>query len=210
MKNLLNLAIWALLIMVPGQAGAQKTTKPVPVPARIHNIPVHWFLDATTPNPAAFIDFYNGASYTQDAAIAHAASIDAFCYDRSHLAVSFQEVDLINMTNFGNGNFHVADTFHAVLGNPSFGAYTTSTFSDVSMTPVEFSKIKYNADIAALFRAKSLNGGYADLGIPARDLLNSNKYYQFVCANGKRGFFHVTGANYLPGSTMTIEVKVEQ
>jgi hypothetical protein len=99
---------------------------------------------------------------------------------------------------------------HAVLGNPSFSAYTTSTFSEVGMTPVEFSRIKNNSDIAALFGAKNLNGGYSDLGIPAKDLSNSNKYYQFVCANGKRGFFHVTSSNYFPGSSMTIEVKVEK
>jgi hypothetical protein len=78
------------------------------------------------------------------------------------------------------------------------------------MNPVEFGSIKYNHDIAGLFARKALNGGYADLGIPAQLLKDANKYYQFVAANGKKGFFHVTSSNYMPGSTMTIEVKVQQ
>jgi hypothetical protein len=146
-------------------------------------------------------------------AVAKADSLDFFCYDHSSLIVSGQNISLINMADFGTNNYSIeaANLFQQVVGVQALSRYNTSTVSEVSMTSAEFSGIHYNSDISSLFASKALNGGYGDIDISATDLSNSLKYYQFVCAKtGKRGFFHITSSNYLPGGTMTIEEKVEQ
>lgn len=211
MKKSTKMLIVPVLAMLLLGINSCKKNDPVRTQVKTHTIAVNWFRDSTTTNPTAFIDFYNGVAYTQSNAQTHAASIDAFCFDRSQLIVSATEVDMVNMVNFGNSNYAAYDAFNAVVGTGAFSTYTSSTFSEIAMTPVEFNNITYNTDIAQLFSDKGLNGGYGDMAIQSSDLTNTSKYYQFVCStNGKRGFFHVTSSNYLPGGTMSIEVKVEQ
>src|ERR1043165_5436576 len=84
MKTFLILTIFALLSLSPQPVTAQKKAKPTPIPVLIHTFPIHWYLDASSKDPAAFLDFYNGVAYTQAEAQSHASSVDAFCYDRSH------------------------------------------------------------------------------------------------------------------------------
>ena len=184
---------------------------PASISVRSSTFSVNWFRDSTTPNPASFIDLYNGKAYTMSAAVAKADSIDLFCYDHSALAVSGQNISLINMVFFGASNYGAAASFQSVVGAQALSTYNASTVSEVSMTAADFNGIRYNSDIASLFATRAFNGGYTDIDIAATDLGNSLKYYQFVCAKtGKRGFFHITSSNYLPGGTMTIEEKVEQ
>ena len=184
---------------------------PASVSVRTNTFTINWFRDSTTPNPTAFIDLYNGKSYTMSGAVAKADSIDLFCYDHSALAVSGQDISLINMVFFGQSYYPAAGSFQAVVGAQAMSTYNASTVSEVSMTAADFNGIKYNSDISALIASRALNGGYTDIDIAATDLGNSLKYYQFVCAKtSKRGFFHITSSNYLPGGTMTIEEKVEQ
>jgi len=179
--------------------------------ARTHTVAVNWFRDSTTANPTAFIDLYNGKAYTYANAATKADSIDFFTYDHSALAVSGQNISLINLAEFSTGSGEIFTNFHTLNGNIPFSAYNTSTFSEVSISSTDFNNLKTNTDIANLFSSKALNGGYGDGDIASTDLGNTLKYYQFKCAkNGKRGIFHVIASNYLPGGTMTIEVKVEQ
>ncbi len=208
MKKLIILLV--LCAATTGMDGCKKSDDPTQINVRTSNISVNWFRDASTPNPTAFIDFYNGVAYTESNATVHAGSTDAFVVDHGIGPVIFQEIDFRNMTLFGTGDFYSKDTFTAVVGMQAFSTYTASTFYQVSMSSVEFNNIRYNSDIASLWATKGLNGGYANMVITAADLTNTLKYYQFVCANGRRGFFHVASSNYLPGSTMVMEVKVEQ
>src|SRR5882757_789286 len=77
--------------------GCSKSDDPAHITARTHTVTVNWFKDANTPAPTAFIDFYNGAAYTEANATAHANTIDAFCYDHNVPPVFYQQVDFVNM-----------------------------------------------------------------------------------------------------------------
>src|SRR4051812_23609411 len=94
-----------------GMNGCKKSDNPTQINVRTSNISVNWFRDASTPNPTAFIDFYNGVAYTQASAAAHAGSTDAFVYDHGIGPVIFQEVDFVNMARFGVGDYYPKDTF---------------------------------------------------------------------------------------------------
>lgn len=208
-KYPLSFLFIAILIMAISSCKKNNTTASPAV--RTNTFTVNWYRDSTTANPTAFIDLYNGKAYTMSGAVPRADSIDLFCYDHSALQVSGLNISLINMAFFGNGTYAAQQSFQNVVGAQALSVYNTSTVSEVSMTPSEFSSIRYNSDIAYLFASKALNGGYSDIDIQSTDLNNTLKYYQFVCAKtGKRGFFHITSSNYLPGGTMTIEEKVEQ
>ncbi len=140
-----------------------------------------------------------------------ADSIDFFIYDRSALIVSSQTLSVINMAFYGANNYSAYDTFNAVVGVVSFPVYNSSTMSEVAITSTEYNDIINNEDIANLFSSKALNGGYTDIDIAATDLTATTKYYMFYCAKvNKRGFFRVVSSNYLPGGTMSVEVKVER
>lgn len=178
---------------------------------RTHTFAINWFRDASTPNPEAFVDLYNGKSYNQANAVLKSDSIDFFIYDHSALIVSSQSLGVINMAFYGNNNYAAYDTFNAVVGVVSFPTYNSSTVSEVSITSTEYNDIVNNEDIANLFSTKALNGGYTDVEIAATDLTATTKYYQFYCSKvNKHGFLRVVSSNYLPGGTMTIEVKVER
>ena len=210
MKLLKQTPVLLLLIAVLMTTFSCNKSAPSPK-VKTGTFTINWFRDSTTTNPTAFLDLYNSKSYTMSGAAAKPDSIDLFIYDRSVLASSSQAISVINMVFFGNSNYSSAASFQAVVGTQALSTYNASTVSEISMTPAEFSGITYNSDIASLFASKALNGGYTDIDIQAIDLTNTLKYYQFVCAkSGKRGFFHVTSSNYLPGGYMTIEEKVEQ
>ena len=195
-------------MVLSGSCSKKATLSPA---VRNNALTVNWFRDSSTNNPTAFIDLYNGRVYTMSGAVAHPDSVDLFCYDHSALQVSGQNISLINMVFFGTANYAAASLFQSVVGAQSLTTYNASTVSEVSMTSADFNGISTNADIANLYASKALNGGYTDIDIQATDISNSQKFYQFVCAkNGKRGFFHITTSNYLPGGTMTIMAKVEQ
>lgn len=181
------------------------------ITVRTHTFAINWFRDASTANPEAFVDLFNGKSYNQANASLKADSIDFFIYDRSALLVSSQTLSVINMAFYGANNYSAYDTFNAVVGVIPFTSYNASTMSEVAITSTEYSSIVNNEDIANLFASKSLNGGYTDVDIAATDLTATTKYYMFKCAKvNKRGFFRVVSSNYLPGGTMSVEVKVER
>jgi|GEM_PF-3921485 len=197
---------------------------PARVAVKSYDLTVNWFRDNTTPDPTAFIDFYNGKAYTMkqvanvdtppvNTIMLRAQYIDAFCFDRSSLIVSSQEVDFINMATFKLNSYPAYDTFNKVVGViEPLSDYPASTFSRVDNVSLgDFNSIQYNDDINALFQAKALNGGYPDMGVFASDITNNTIVYQFKCGhNQKRGFFIIKSSNYLPGGTMTLSVKVEQ
>lgn len=207
-KHILLLALISGLILFIAGCGKNGPTSPA---VRSNTFAVNWFRDSTTANPTAFLDLYNGKAYTMSSAAAKPDSMDLFCYDHSALPVSGQNISLINMVFFGQGNYPAASSFQAVVGTQAMSTYNASTVSEVSMTAADFNGIKYNSDISTLFTTRGYNGGYTDIDIYATDMGNSTKFYQFVCAKtGKRGFFHIISSNYLTGGTMTIEEKVEQ
>ncbi|MCW3128036.1 MAG: hypothetical protein JWO03_3694 [Bacteroidetes bacterium] len=206
-----TLPVLALFAMLAAVSSCKTNPEEVFTFARTNTFTVNWYRDSTTPNPTAFIDLYNGKSYTMSGAASKPDSIDLFCYDHSALPVSGQNISLINMVFFGQGNYAAASSFQNVVGAQALPRYNASTVSEVTMTTADFTSIRYNRDINSFFISNGLNGGYTDIDIAATDMSNSLKFYQFVCAKtGKRGFFHITSSNYLPGGTMTIEAKVEQ
>ena len=200
-------AVFALFVF----SGCSKEDNASKMEAKTGSFDINFFRDATTTNPECFVDFYNLTSYTQSGAKAHAATIDAFVYDRSRFPVSSTDVVFQSMKNFGLGAIDGYTQFDNVVGAEAFTAYNPSTFAPVSITAVDFNNIRYNDDIAAIFAAKALNDGYEDMSIPAVDLGLITKYYYFRCFhNGKRGFFRVISSNYASGNNMRIEVKVEK
>lgn len=208
-----NIKFFSLLIIVSAflsiAIGCKKDKNKITV--RTHTFAINWFRDESTANPKAFVDLYNGKSYNQANAVLKSDSIDFFIYDHSALLVSSQSLGVINMAFYGNNNYAAYDTFNAVVGVVAFPSYNSSTMSEVSITSTEYNDIENNEDIANLFSTKSLNGGYTDIEIAATDLNAATKYYMFNCSKvGKRGFLRVVSSNYLPGGTMTIEVKVER
>ena len=208
MKKYIPVLLLATIILAAAWGCKKSTTQGPKV--LINTVTVNWFRDSTTANPKAFLDLYHGVAYTMSAAALKADSIDLFVYDNSALNISSTTLGVIDMVFFGNNNYAAYNYFNQVVGVIPFSNYNASTVSEVAISPTDFSRITYNADIASLFASKALNGGYTDISINSTDL-TSVKYYQFVCAKtGKRGFFHVISSNYLPGGTMTLEIKVEQ
>jgi len=202
--------LFLLVTLLATISGCKKESTPTGTKVLTHTVTVNWFRDSTTTNPTAFLDLYHGVAYTIGGAAQKADSIDLFIYDNSALNISSNTLGVINMVFFGNNNYAAYNYFNQVVGVIPFSNYNASTVSEVAITSTDFSSINYNADIANLFASGSLNGGYSDITIAATDL-TTVKYYQFVCAKtGKRGFFHVISSNYLPGGTMTLEIKVEQ
>ena len=208
MRSNISILLLSAILLI---CGCSKNNNNPAVKAKTGTYTVNWFRDSTTPNPTAFIDLYNAKAYTMSQAALKADSVDLFCYDHSALAVSGQNISLVNMVFWDTGNYAAAASFQSVVGTQTFSTYNASTISEISMTSSEFAGIVYNADIDNLFTTKALNGGYTDIDIQASDISNTQKYYQFKCAkNGKKGFLHVTSSNYLPGGYMTIEEKLEQ
>ncbi len=198
----------AFLFLLIG--GCNKNTITPGTKVRTHTVTINWFRDSTTTNPTSFVDLYNGKAHNIANAAAKADSIDLFIHDNSALPVSGNALTVVNMVFFGTNNYPAYTQFNNVVGVIPFSNYNASLVSEISLLPSAFTNITYNADIASLFSSLSLNGGYTDISIVASDL-TSTKYYQFKCAKtGKRGFFHVVSSNYLPGGTMTIEIKVEE
>ena len=185
--------------------------EPAGISVRTHSTTLNWYRDSTTVNPSCFLDLYHGKSYTMSQAAAHPDSIDFFLYDRSQLLVSSQTISVVNAIFFRDNNYSVYESFRDHVGILPMSVYNASTMSEVSITATEFNNIRYNSDIDNLFTSKALNGGYTDIDIAAVDLNNTSKYYQFYCEGvNKRGFFHVTGNNYMPGGNMTLEIKVQE
>ncbi len=209
-KLLLMLGVCAAMTGMNACKKVDDPLNPTQINVRTHNITINWFRDETTPNPKAFVDFYNGASYTQAEARAHETSTDAFVFDHGVGPLIFQEVCFRNMATFGLHSFYNADSFNTVVGFLPFGYYTSTLFTTADITNVDFNNLRYNSDINTLWTSKGSSGGFPDMDIPAVNLTNNMKYYEFLAANGKRGYFRVISANYQPGGTMTIEVKVEQ
>lgn len=210
MKTITFISIFIAATLLTVTPGCKKKDKDK-ITVRTHTFAINWFRDASTANPEAFVDLYNGKSYNQANASLKADSIDFFIYDRSALLVSSQALSVINMAFYGANNYSAYDTFNTVVGVVPFTNYNASTMSEVAITATEYNDIVNNEDIANLFSTKSLNGGYTDIEIAATDLTATTKYYQFYCAKvNKHGFLRVISTNYLPGGTMTIEVKVER
>ena len=208
MKNLkVSLIAVTLLIFV----SSCKKDDPTEIDVRNHTTTVNWYRDASTANPTCFLDLYNGKSYTMAVAATRPDSVDLFIYDRSQLIVSSQAIALINAVFFSSNNYAAYEPFNMDVGVLPLSVSNASTVSEVAITTSEFNDIRFNSDIDKLFSSKALNGGYTDIDIAATDLNATTKYYQFYCEGvNKRGFFHVVSNNYLPGGTMTLEIKVQE